>query len=54
MCVCVYIYIYENISPMNNFVIMILGYCIYFFGLVALLDSNVQYWMPHATFKGFA
>ncbi len=40
---------------MNDFGIMILGYCIHFFGSwLCLLDSNVEFWTPHATFKGFA
>jgi hypothetical protein len=32
-----FIYIYENISPMNDFGIMILGYCIHFFDLVVFI-----------------
>jgi hypothetical protein len=33
----IYIYIYGNIPPMNDFGIVILGYCIHFFGLVAFI-----------------
>jgi len=33
----IYIYIYGNILPKNNFKIVIFGYCIHFFGSVALI-----------------
>jgi hypothetical protein len=32
-----YIYIYRNILPINDFKIVILGYCVHLFGLVAFI-----------------
>ncbi len=39
---------------MNDFKIMIFGYCIHFFDLIAFIGLKCPILSAHATFKGFA